>query len=163
MSVRQPLLGAPIDSHLAAIVVYSTDAIVGLALDGTITSWNPAAERLYQYTAAEVLGQHLTLIVPPDRRQEFDALAARAVAGELIQGFETVRRRKDGSLVEVSISQSSIHQQKGGLIGLAPITRDISAIKKAERDRLHFALEHAARAEAETAAWRASVLAGVSR
>ncbi|HLZ31265.1 MAG TPA: ATP-binding protein [Chloroflexota bacterium] len=162
-AVRQPLLGALIDSHLAAIVVYSTDAIIGLALDNTITSWNPAAERLYQYTAAEVLGQPLALIVPPDRRPEFDALMARTVSGELIQGFETVRLRKDRSMVEVSISKSTIHDPAGGVIGIASITRDISATKEAERERLRFALEHAARAEAETAAWRASVLAGVSR
>ena len=162
-AVRQPLMGGLIDSHLAAIVVYSTDAIVGLALDGTITSWNPGAERLYLYTADEMLARHLSVIVPRERLPEFDSLMSRAVSGELIQGFETVRLRKDGSTVEVSISKSSIRGPDGSVTGLACITRDISAIKEAERERMHFALEHAARAEAERAAWRASVLAGVSR
>jgi PAS domain S-box-containing protein len=162
-AVHQPLLGALIDSHLAAIVVYSTDAIVGLALDGTITSWNPAAERLYQYTSGEVVGRNISLIVPPERLLELGTLMARTASGELIQGFETVRRRKDGLMLEVSISKSTIRGADGNVTGIAAITRDISARKEAERERILFALEHAARAEAETAAWRASVLAGVSR
>jgi PAS domain S-box-containing protein len=158
-AVQEPL----IDAQLAAIVECSTDAIVGLGLDGTITSWNPAAERLYQYTAAEVLGRHLSLIVAPELRQEFDNLMARTVSGELIHGFGTVRTRKDGSTVEVSISESTIRGPDGSLTGIASITLRISAIKEAERERMRFALAHAARAEAETAACRASVLAGVSR
>ncbi len=163
VALRQPLMGELFDSHLAAIVVCSTDAIVGLAVDGSIASWNPAAERLYLYTADDVLGRHVTLIVPPERRVEFDSLMARTLSGELIQGFETLRRRKDGSLVEVSISKSIIRGSDGSVTGIASITRDISATKGAESERMRFALEHVARAEAETAAWRASVLAGVSR
>jgi PAS domain S-box-containing protein len=161
--VQQPLFGGLIDAQLAAIVEYSTDAIIGLALDGRITSWNPAAERLYLYTAAEVLGRHISLIVPPSLRTELDRLLARTVSGELIQGFETVRTRKDGSTVEVSISKSTIRGPDGNVTGIATITRNISAIKHSERDRMRFALEHAARAEAEMAAGRASVLARVSR
>jgi PAS domain S-box-containing protein len=157
--VKEPL----IDAQLAALVECSTDAIVSLTLDGTITSWNLAAERLYQYRAAEVLGQHSSLVVPRELLPEFDDLMARTVAGELIQGFETVRTRKDGSKLEVSISKSTIRGSDGGVTGIASITRDISAIKDAERERMRFALEHAAGAEAETAACRASVLARVSR
>ena len=162
-AVQEPLFGGVIDSQLAAIVECSTDAIVGLALDGTITSWNPAAERLYVYTSAEVLGRHVGLIVPPELLRELDNLMARTVSGELIQGFETVRTRKDGSRVEVSISKSTIRGPDGSVTGIASITRDISAIKEAERERMRFALQYAARAEGETAACRASVLAGVSR
>jgi PAS domain S-box-containing protein len=162
-AVREPLMGALSDSDLAAIVAYSTDAIVGLTLDGMITSWNPAAERLYLYTVNEVRARHISLIVPPERIPEMDELLARTLSGELIQGFETVRIRKDGSRVEVSISKSTIRGPEGIATGIACITRDISAIKEAERERMRFALEHAARAAAETAAWRASVLAGVSR
>ena len=152
-----------IDAQLAALVECSTDAIVGLTLDGTITSWSPAAERLYQYRADEALGQHVSLIVPRELLPEFDDLIARTVAGELIQGYETVRRRKDGSTVEVSISKSTTRSPAGSVTGVASITRDVSAIKEAERKRMHFALEHAVRAEDETAACRASVLAEVSR
>ena len=157
--VQEPL----IDAQLAALVECSTDAIVGLTLDGTITSWSPAAERLYQYRADEALGQHVSLIVPLELLPEFDDLIARTVAGELIQGYETVRRRKDGSTVEVSISKSTTRSPAGSVTGVASITRDVSAIKEAERKRMHFALEHAVRAEDETAACRASVLAEVSR
>jgi PAS domain S-box-containing protein len=159
----QPPIGGLIDSHLAAIVVYSTDAILGLKLDGTITSWNPAAERLFAYSAEEALGRHVSLIVPLDLRTELDGLMARTASGELIQGFETVRERKDGSTIEVSVSASNIRGPDGSALGIACITRDVSAVKDAERERMRFALEHAARAEAEVAAWRASVLAGVSR
>lgn len=157
--VLEPL----IDAQLAALVECSTDAIVGLALDGTITSWNRAAERMYLYLASEVLGEHVSLLVPPERLQELDNLLARTLSGDLIQGFETVRRRKDGSTIEVSISKSTIGGADGSVTGIASITRDISAIKEAEHERMRFALEHAAGAEAETAACRASVLAGVSR
>jgi PAS domain S-box-containing protein len=159
----QPPIAGLIDSHLAAIVVYSTDAIVGLKLDGTITSWNPAAERLFAYSAEEALGRHVSLIVPLDLRGELDGLMERTAAGELIQGFETVRERRDGSTVEVSVSASNIRGPDGNAMGIACITRDVSAVKDAERERMRFALEHAARAEAEVAAWRSSVLAGVSR
>ncbi|MGI9149360.1 MAG: ATP-binding protein [Chloroflexota bacterium] len=158
-----PLLGELSNSQLAAIVAYSTDAIVGLTPEGTITSWNPAAERLYLYPAAEALNRHISLIVPPERLSELADLIARALSGELIQGFETVRRRKDGVTVEVSISKSTMRAVDDSVTGMVCITRDITARKDAERERLRFALEHAARAEAETAAWRASVLAGVSR
>jgi len=152
-----------IDAQLAAIVGCSTDAIVGLGLDGTITSWNPAAERLYLYAPAEVLGRHISLLVPPELLPELRHLIARAALGELIQGFETVRTRKDGSTVEVSISKATVRGPDGSATGMATITRDISAIKEAERERMRFALENAARAEDETSACRASVLAEVSR
>ncbi len=155
--MQEPL----IDAQLAAIVGCSTDAIVGLGLDGTIASWNPAAERLYLYAPAEVLGRHISLLVPPELLPELRHLIARAGLGELIQGFETVRTRKDGSTVEVSISQATVRGPDGSVTGMATITRDISAIK--ERERMRFALENAARAEAETSACRASVLAEVSR
>src|SRR5258707_3943941 len=103
----QPQSGETIDPHLAAIVEYSTDAIVSLELDGTIASWNPAAERLYRYPAAEVLGRNISLLVPPELRGELAMLMARTIAGELIEGFETIRTRKDGSRVEVTISKAT--------------------------------------------------------
>ena len=97
MTAVQPPFAGLIDSHLAAIVVYSTDAIIGLKLDGTITSWNPAAERMFAYTSEQALGQNVRLLVPLDLRLEHDELMARTTSGELIQGFETSRARKDGS------------------------------------------------------------------
>src|SRR5207244_11654976 len=98
-----------------------------------------------------------------ERLPEFDKLMVRTLSGESIEGFETVRTRKDGSAVEVSISRSTIRGPDGAVTGIACIARDISASKHAERERMRFARETAARREAETAAWRASVLAGVSR
>src|SRR5258708_4442756 len=129
-TAQPPPLAGVIDSHLAAIVEDSTAALVRLALDGTIASWSPASERMYGYVAAEALGRPVTLLVPPDRRHEHDDLMARALSGEFIQGFETVRVRKDGSAVEVSISKFVIRGPDGSLEAIACITRNIRAIKE---------------------------------
>ena len=138
--------------RLAAIVESSDDAIVGKTLDGTITSWNRAAERLFGYTAAEAIGQPIFLIIPPDRRAEEETVLARLRAGQVVDHFETVRRRKDGSLVTVSLTVSPVKDARGRVIGASKIARDIGLRKRTDRERLEFlAREQAARADAEAA------------
>jgi PAS domain S-box-containing protein len=117
---------------LAAIVESSDDAIVGKNLDGVITSWNAGAVRLYGYRAEEVLGQPFSVLVPPDRSGEVDDTIARLRRGEGIDHFETVRLRKDGSLVEVSVSYSPVKGADGRLAGVSVIARDVTERKRSE-------------------------------
>ena len=121
-----------IASHLAAIVESSDDAIVAKRLDGTITAWNRAAERMFGYTRAEAVGQPITLIVPEDRMAQEDAVISAIGRGESVSHLETVRRRKDGTLVPVSISVSPVLAPDGTVIGASKIARDISERKRAD-------------------------------
>ena len=118
---------------LAAIVDSSDDAIVSKNLDGIITSWNKSAERIFGYTAEEAIGQHITLIIPPDRHAEESDILARLRRGERIDHFHTVRRRKDGSLLDVSLTISPVRDSSGRVIGASKVARDITAQKQAER------------------------------
>jgi PAS domain S-box-containing protein len=118
--------------RLAALVESSDDAIVGKTLDGVITSWNAGAERLYGYRAEEVLGKPFSVLVPPDRAGEVDDTITRLRRGDGIDHFETVRRRKDGGLVEVSVSYSPVLGADGRLAGISVIARDVTERKKAE-------------------------------
>lgn len=117
---------------LAAIVESSGDAIVSADLDGAITSWNRGAERLYGFTAAEAIGRNRSILVPPARAAEGAGLFARVLAGETVSDFETVRRRKDGSEIDVSISLSPMQDAAGRIVGASSIGRDISERKRAE-------------------------------
>ncbi len=101
-------------------------------LNGTITSWNTSAERLFGYTADEALGKSVTMLIPADRADEEPAILNRLKIGERIERYETVRRRKDGRLVEVSLSVSPIRAPEGDVIGAAKIVRDITERKAAE-------------------------------
>lgn len=121
------------DSLLAGIVDSSDDAIVSKTLDGIITSWNLAAERVFGYTAEEAIGQHITLIIPPDRWSEEDMIIAKLRRGERIDHFETVRRRKDGSPVELAVTISPVRDASGHVIGASKVARDVSERKRAER------------------------------
>lgn len=121
--------------RLAAIVESSEDAIVSKSLDGIITSWNRGAERLFGYTAEEVIGQSILLLIPPDRRAEEPAILARIRCGERTEPYETVRLRKGGSPVDVSLSVSPIRDVQGRIIGASKIARDITERRKAERHR----------------------------
>jgi PAS domain S-box-containing protein len=116
--------------RLAAIVESSDDAIIGKDLDGIITSWNKGAERLYGYTSEEALGQPVLTLVPPDRHDEEPAILARLRRGERIDHYETVRQRKDGTLVDVSLTVSPIIDKDGTIIGASKIARDISERKR---------------------------------
>ena len=121
--------------QLAAIVRSSDDAIIGKALDGTITAWNAGAERLYGYTAEEALGRHISFLVPPDRQDELRALFDRILKGESITQIDTVRLRKDGALRDVSLSVSPIRDGNGRITGFAEIDRDITERKQLEGQR----------------------------
>jgi PAS domain S-box-containing protein len=119
---------------LAAIVDSSEDAIVSKTLEGVITSWNNGAERLFGYTAKEAVGQPITMLIPLDRRDEETRILARLGKGERIEHFDTVRVRKDGTKLEVSLTISPVRDAAGKIIGASKIARDISARKWAERE-----------------------------
>jgi PAS domain S-box-containing protein len=118
--------------RLAAIVESSDDAIISKDLDGVITSWNRGAERLFGYTEREAIGKSVTILIPPERHDEEPSILARIRRGERVQPYETVRRRKDGSLAQISLSISPIRDSKGQVIGASKIARDITERKRAE-------------------------------
>jgi PAS domain S-box-containing protein len=123
--------------HYAAIVESSDDAILSKDLDGVITSWNRGAQRLFGYTAEEAVGSSLTMIIPTDRHDEEPMILERVRRGERIDHYETVRQRKDGSLVDISITVSPIKDEKGEIVGASKIARDITQLKRArERQEL---------------------------
>jgi PAS domain S-box-containing protein len=126
--------------HLAAIVESSEDSIVSKTLDGTITSWNRGAELLYGYTAAETVGRPISILIPQGRPDELPSIMERLARGERIEHYETVRRRKDGTLLDVSVSISPVRNVRGEIVGAAAITRDISA-NKAAKALLRFQIE----------------------
>jgi PAS domain S-box-containing protein len=118
---------------LAAIVESSDDAIVSKTLDGIITSWNPAAERLFGYPAEEAVGRPISMLAPPGRADEMAAILERIRRGEKVQHFETVRRRKDGSLVDISLTVSPIRDQRGRIVGASKIARDTTERRRSEQ------------------------------
>ncbi|HUS03460.1 MAG TPA: PAS domain S-box protein [Chitinophagaceae bacterium] len=120
-------------STLSAIVQSSEDAIISKTLDGTITSWNPAAETIFGYTAQEAIGKNITLIIPEQLLNEESTIIARIKTGERIDHYETVRKRKDGSLFPVAVTISPIKDEKENIIGASKIARDITDLKSAEQ------------------------------
>jgi len=121
-----------IQSKYAAIIESSDDAIMSKTLDGIITSCNPAAERLFGYSAQEAIGRPMAMLIPPERAGEEELILSRIGRGERIEHFETVRVRKDGCPVDVSVSISPIMDNRGKIIGASKIVRDISTRKQAE-------------------------------
>ena len=117
---------------LASIVDSSDDAIVSKNLDGVVTSWNRGAERVFGYSAEEAIGQPITLVIPKDRQDEERTILTRIRRGERIDHFETVRQRKDGSLITVSLTISPVKSAKGEIVGASKIARDISAQKRSQ-------------------------------
>jgi PAS domain S-box-containing protein len=115
---------------LAAIVESSDDAIISKNLDGIITSWNTGAQRVFGYTAAEAVGQPVTIVIPADRQSEEREILTRIRRGERIDHYETVRQRKDGSLIVVSLSVSPVRNAEGQIIGASKIARDITEQKR---------------------------------
>ena len=128
-------------SHFIAVVEASSDAIIGKDLDGRVVLWNRGAERLYGYTEAEMCGESISVLVPPGHDDEVPELMRRARAGELIEQHETLRARKDGTLVDVSLTVSPIRDRDGSVVGVATIARDISA-RLHDQERLRFLAEH---------------------
>jgi PAS domain S-box-containing protein len=118
---------------LSSLVESSYDAIIGKKTDGTIASWNSGAASLYGYKAEEVIGQSVQILIPRDHPDEENTIISRIMRGEIINQYETVRQRKDGSLVEVSLRISPIFDHSGNIVGASNISRDITERKKTER------------------------------
>lgn len=135
--VRAAQPGHEAAAFLAAIVESSDDAIISKSLQGIITTWNLSAERLFGYTAAEAVGRPITILIPEDRLDEEPAILARINAGERVDHFETIRRRKDGTFIDISLTISPIRSGDGTIIGASKIARDISERKRsAERQNM---------------------------
>jgi PAS domain S-box-containing protein len=146
------LLNDPlVQARLAAVVDSSDDVVISKTLDGIITSWNPAAERLFGWTAAEAIGRSITLIIPEERRTEEDEVLGRIRCGERVDHFETVRITKDGRLVDVSITVSPVKDGARRIVGASKIARDISERRRMEHERAALLVhEQEARRYAET-------------
>ena len=123
--------------HYRAIVESSDDAILSKDLNGTILSWNNGAERLFGFSAQQAVGKPVTIIIPLDRHDEERLILEKICRGERIEHFETVRQRKDGSFIDISLTISPIRNSSGNIVGASKIARDITELKKArERQRL---------------------------
>jgi PAS domain S-box-containing protein len=131
--MSEPKQAEEITGLLAAIVASSDDAIISKNLDGIITSWNRSAERIFGYTPEESIGRHVTLIIPPERHSEESDILARVRRGERVDHFHTVRRRKDGRLLDVSLTISPVRDSSGRVIGASKVARDITAQKQVEQ------------------------------
>ena len=118
---------------LAAIVGSSDDAIISKNLDGTITSWNRGAHRMFGYTADEAVGQHITLIIPQDRRDEETHILERLRRGERVEHFETVRVSKSGGPLDISLTISPLKDAAGRVVGASKVAKDITERKRVER------------------------------
>jgi PAS domain S-box-containing protein len=134
-------------ARLAAIVEWSDDAIISKDLNGVITSWNRAAERMFGYTSEEAVGQSIRIIIPADHQDEENTVLERLRRGETLQHFETIRCRKDGTCLPISLTVSPIRDEAGTITGASKIVRDISDRKRAEADaqKAHFQTEFVAR------------------
>jgi len=124
-------------AHLAAIVTSSDDAIISKSLQGIIRSWNQGAEKIFGYTAAEAVGQPITMLMPPQRVDEEPQILEKIKRGETIAHYETVRRRKDGTEIDISLTISPIRDNAGHIIGASKIARNITVRKQAEAEREH--------------------------
>jgi PAS domain S-box-containing protein len=124
-----------VKQRLASIIEFSDDAIISKNLDGVIESWNAGAERVFGYTADEAIGQPVLMLIPPDRRNEEPEILNRIRRGERIDHYETVRRRKDGSLIDISLAVSPIKDGDGRVTGASKIARDITERRRAQEQR----------------------------
>jgi PAS domain S-box-containing protein len=122
-------------ARLAALVESADDAIVAKTLDATVLAWNRGAERVFGWTAEEMIGRSIDIVVPDDRRAERERMCAAMLSGERVVSFETIRVRKDGRRIPIALTTSPIRDGAGRVIGVSTIERDISAIKKLERER----------------------------
>ena len=125
-----------ISAYLASIVQSCDDAIIGKTLDGVVVSWNVGAERLYGYGADEMIGRSISMLIPPYRPEELPEIFEAIKRGEGVDGFETVRIRKDGKPVEVSLTISPIKDSTGRIVGASSVARDITRRKQEENERL---------------------------
>jgi PAS domain S-box-containing protein len=125
-----------VSAYLASIVQSCDDAIIGETLDGTVVSWNRGAERIYGYTAAEMVGRSVSALIPPYRPEEFPEIYETIKRGEGVDGLETVRIRKDGTPVDVSLTISPIKDPSGRVVGASSVARDFTRWKREENERL---------------------------
>jgi PAS domain S-box-containing protein len=121
--------------HFAAIVESSDDAIVSKNLESTVLTWNPAAVAMFGFEADEIIGRSIRILIPDDRQDEEDEVLSKIRSGLRVQHYETVRRRKDGSLIQVSLTVSPIRDGQGVIVGASKIARDITELRRAERER----------------------------
>ena len=136
-------------AHLAAIIKSSDDAIVSKDLNGIILSWNPAAERIFGFTAEEAVGKSIQLIIPDDRRAEELEVLAKVSSGEGVDHYETVRRRKDGTMIDISLTVSPVRDSTGKIVGASKVARDITERKRlAEAEHAQLIRERTFQAEA---------------
>src|SRR5882757_7188927 len=143
--------------RLAAIIESSDDAIVGKDLDGIITTWNGGAERFFGYVAQEIIGKPITILIPPDRQKEEEAIMGRILRGQRVEHYETVRQRKHGDLIDISLSISPVRNAQGKVVGASKIARDITEHKRSQAQIVNLARE----AEHRTKNILATVLATV--
>jgi PAS domain S-box-containing protein len=122
-----------LQERLAAIVESSDDAIISKDLNGIVRSWNRSAERLFGYTAEEVIGKSITIVIPPDRLGEEPQILGRLQRGERVDHFETIRRHKDGTLLDISLTISPVKNSEGKVVGASKIARDITERKRQEQ------------------------------
>jgi PAS domain S-box-containing protein len=123
-------------AHMAAIVASCEDAILSESLDGTVLSWNAAAQRMYGYTAEEMIGRSIAVLIPAYRPNELPGILQRIRQGELVEGFETVRICKSGEAIDVSVTLSPIRNTSGQVTGASAISRDITQRKREEQERI---------------------------
>jgi len=143
--------------EIAAIVQFSDDAIISKDLNGVITSWNRGAEKLFGYTAEETIGKSVSILIPLERHDEEVAILTRLRRGERIEHYETVRRRKDGSLINISLTVSPMKNSEGNVIGASKVARDITERKRSETQIAILAREAEHRAKNMLATVQATV------
>jgi PAS domain S-box-containing protein len=156
-SAYQTWLSLNAAQHTAAIVDSSDDAIVSKDLNGVITSWNRGAERIFGYSAEEVIGKPVTILIPPERHEEEPKILERIRRGERVQPFETVRMRKHGSRVDISVTVSPVKDEAGKIVGASKIARDITEKKRSEAQIAILAREAEHRAKNVLATVQATV------
>ncbi len=131
-----PQPGGWAPEYLAAIVDSTDDAVIGKTLDGTIISWNKGAARIYGYDADEVIGQPISILIPEDRADELPAILARLARGERIDHYLTKRARKDGQILDISVTISPVQDETGRIVGASAIARDVTAQASATKEAL---------------------------
>jgi PAS domain S-box-containing protein len=156
-SAYQTYLSLNTTQQIASIVESSDDAIISKNLDGVITSWNRGAQRLFGYTADEVIGKAVNILIPPDRPNEEPSILQRLRRGERIEHYETIRRRKDGTLIDISLTISPLRDPHGVVIGASKIARDITERKRSEAQIALLACEAEHRAKNVLATVQATV------
>jgi PAS domain S-box-containing protein len=120
--------------HYAALVEFSDDAIIGKTLGGHITSWNRGAEMIFGYSREEIIGKHISVLIPDDRKGEEPGILEKIRRGESVDHYETIRRRKDGKLIDISVTVSPIRHATGKIIGASKVARDITERKRLEKE-----------------------------